>query len=70
MSYEQLPSGTSYDIGPGRCWAIHAEANAVLRANWGDMIGATIYITGAPCLGCEKLISGTGIERVVCPDMP
>lgn len=68
LNYDELPAGSSYDIGPGRCFAIHAESNAVLRASWADMIGATMYITGAPCAGCEKLISGTGITDVVWPE--
>lgn len=51
----------SYDL----CWATHAEANALLRADWSDLQGSTIYITGAPCPGCAKLIKSAGILRVV-----
>jgi len=50
-----------YDL----CWATHAEANALLRADWPSLRGATIYITGRPCAGCSKLIESAGIERVV-----
>jgi dCMP deaminase len=50
-----------YDL----CWSTHAEANALLRASWSDLQGATIYITGQPCPGCAKLIASSGIERVV-----
>jgi dCMP deaminase len=50
-----------YDL----CWSTHAEANALLRASWGDLLGATLYITGQPCPGCSKLIASAGIERVV-----
>lgn len=50
-----------YDL----CWATHAEANALLRASWEEMQGATIYITGEPCPGCRKLIASSGIDRVV-----
>lgn len=50
-----------YDL----CWATHAEANALLRASWEEMQGATIYITGEPCPGCRKLIASAGIDRVV-----
>jgi dCMP deaminase len=52
-----------YDL----CWAIHAESNALLRASWQEMQGATMYITGDPCPGCEKLIASSGIARVVTP---
>lgn len=66
LTYEQLPSGSSYDTGPGRCIALHSEQNAVLRASWIDMTdGAVLYCTGAPCDGCWKMISGTPICRVV-----
>jgi dCMP deaminase len=48
-----------------RCWATHAESNALLRASWEEMQGATIYITGEPCSGCSKLIASAGIARSV-----
>jgi dCMP deaminase len=51
----------SYDL----CWATHAESNALLRAPWEGLKGATIYITGPACPGCAKLIKSAGIERVV-----
>lgn len=51
----------SYDL----CWATHAESNALLRADWVDLQGATIYITGPACPGCSKLIQSAGIVRVV-----
>jgi dCMP deaminase len=50
-----------YDL----CWSTHAEANALLRASWSDLLGATLYITGQPCSGCSKLIASAGIERTV-----
>jgi dCMP deaminase len=50
-----------YDL----CWSTHAEANALLRASWGDLLGATLYITGQPCPGCAKLIKSSGIETVI-----
>lgn len=53
-----------YDL----CWATHAEANALLRADWLSLAGATIYITGEACPGCSKLIASAGIVRKVTPD--
>lgn len=50
-----------YDL----CWATHAEANALLRASWEDLKGATIYITGAPCPGCKKLILSSGLKNII-----
>lgn len=59
------PGVTGYDSGPGRCVAVHAEANALLYCDREDLIGATIYITREPCGGCSKLIEAAGISRVV-----
>lgn len=56
--------GSSYDTGPGSCIAIHAEANALLRAGLAAR-GATLYVTDAPCDGCSRLIAGSGIARVL-----
>ena len=60
-----VPSGTPYDYGPGLCYAIHAEANALLYSDRNDRIGGTIYVGGVPCLGCAKLIAGSGLGRIV-----
>lgn len=62
-----------YDIAPGHlqgnhdfsnCIALHAEQNAIARAR---EQGDTIYITGAPCDMCSKLVKAAGITRVVHP---
>lgn len=50
----------NYDL----CWATHAESNALLRASWDDLHGATLYVTGKPCPGCAKLIASAGITQV------
>lgn len=60
--------GSSYDTGPGACIAIHAECNSVLFADRARLEGATIYITDAPCEGCQKLLRSTPITRVVWPE--
>lgn len=58
--------GSSYDTGPGSCISVHAEANAIIYADHGRCLGATIYVTDQPCDGCYRLIDGAGISRVVC----
>lgn len=63
MSKEEVAPGTSYD----NCIAVHAEVNAVIRASWEEMLGATLYCTDPPCLDCGKVISATPISRVVTP---
>ncbi|WP_190822043.1 deoxycytidylate deaminase [Saccharopolyspora pogona] len=60
--------GSDYDSGSGRCVAIHAEANALLYCDRQDLIGSTLYITRAPCYGCQKLIAAAGVARVVTPE--
>jgi dCMP deaminase len=58
---------SSYDTGAGSCIAIHAEANALIRA--GKLArGMWMYCTIKPCEGCWKLIRGAGIAKVVWPD--
>ena len=67
-SLNNVKSGTPYDYGPGTCYAIHAEANALLHSDRSARNGGTIYINGAPCFGCAKLISTSGLKRLVFLD--
>ncbi|ALF01006.1 deoxycytidylate deaminase [Mycobacterium phage SoYo] len=62
-----IPGVSDYDSGVGRCVAVHAEANALLYCDREDLIGATLYITRAPCDGCRKLIDAAGIVNVIYP---
>ena len=64
----KVAPGSSYDTGAGACVAIHAEANALLYCDRGDLVGATIYITTDPCDGCLKLIKAAGVSRIVWPE--
>lgn len=57
--------GSQYDEGPGRCIAVHAEANALLFSDATARAGATLYVNGPPCPDCSKLIAASGISRVV-----
>lgn len=59
--------GSDYDSGDGRCVAIHAEANALIHCDRGDLPGSTLYITRAPCAGCAKLAEAAGVAQVVHP---
>lgn len=47
--------------------SVHAEANALLwAARYGvSALGATLYVTHAPCLGCSGHIINAGIENVI-----
>lgn len=67
LSYEEVAELSDYENGPGRCIAVHAEANCVVYGDYDKMRGATIYITGAPCSACRKLIAAAGITTIVYP---
>jgi len=60
-----VPADSSYDTGAGSCIAVHAEANALLYADGMRTRGAVLYCTDKPCDGCQRLIDGAGIIRVV-----
>lgn len=57
---------TSLDNVYDGCPAIHAEANALMYVDRSRSLGGTIYIVSAPCMQCAKLISNSGLSRVVC----
>lgn len=67
MSLKAVEPGSSYDIGPGSCIALHAEQNVLLRATWDDQFGSTLYVTDEPCGGCWRMIQGTPIAMVFWP---
>jgi dCMP deaminase len=54
------PLDNTYDA----CPSIHSEANALLFVDRSVVEGATIYVTGACCMQCAKLISNSGITHV------
>lgn len=64
---DYVEPGASYNEGPGRCIAQHAELNACVKAGYERARGCTIYITDAPCYGCIKVIRSAGIVRIVHP---
>jgi dCMP deaminase len=52
-------------------YVLHAEANAITKVakSANSSLGATLYVTAAPCIECAKLIIQAGIKRVVYSDM-
>lgn len=56
-----------YEKGRGLCIAVHAEANAIIYADYHRLPGSTIYITDPPCHNCTLLILGAGIREAVVP---
>lgn len=49
---------------------LHAESNAItkLAKSTQSSLGATMYITISPCIGCAKLIIQSGIKKVIYKD--
>lgn len=67
-----IPRGERYEL----CRSVHAEANAIISAARGEMLGATLYLVGMQpdgsyvpdansCSMCKRLIINAGIERVI-----
>jgi len=61
------PRGKSKDrpASYGNCVSVHAEANALLFADRRFFDAATIYVTNPCCWECSKLISNSGITRII-----
>lgn len=69
-AYNGAPAGLphcSHDVDEPCAQSVHAEANALLWAarHGVSALGAALYVTHAPCLGCSGLIINAGIKRVV-----
>lgn len=47
------------------CLALHAETNALIHAERGELIGGSLYITRVPCIACARQIAAAGVARVV-----
>lgn len=65
-----VPHGSSYGPGAGLCVSCHAEANALLYSDRNARLGGTLYVNGSPCWDCAKLVSNSGVARMVCFDDP
>lgn len=76
VGYNGMPTGCIDELMPwGRegesvldtkyPFVCHAELNAILNSNIGNLSGCTIYVTLFPCNECAKAIIQSGIKRVV-----
>ena len=72
--YNGTPSGfenqCADESGATKPYVLHAEANAITKVakSGNNSLGATLFVTAAPCLECAKLIIQAGIQRVVYKD--
>lgn len=57
-----VPDGDKYNY----CRSVHSEANAVAQAakNGVSLLGATAYLTLAPCYVCLKLLASCGVTAI------
>lgn len=58
-------AGLSQEDGHTDCPAVHAESNAISRADSSMLVGGTAFVTGAVCVSCAKLLAATRVARVV-----
>jgi dCMP deaminase len=64
QSYEEVPAFSSYES----CVAIHAEANALIRAGE-KAVGGTLIITCPPCHECARLAKAARVARIIYPEI-
>ncbi len=74
--YNGFVGGINDDVLPNLrpekyMWMIHAEHNAILSCarNGIKLNGATIYVTGPPCIYCLQYIYQSGIKNIVHGNM-
>ena len=72
----KVPRGERYEL----CRSVHAEANAIISASRGEMLGSTMYLVGKEmdtgeyvknsnsCSMCKRMIINAGIETVYIRD--
>lgn len=53
------------DATYANCPTVHAEVNAVARADHSKISGATAYSTRSTCINCAKSLAAAGITRLV-----
>ncbi|HRU99174.1 MAG TPA: dCMP deaminase family protein [Ruminococcus sp.] len=76
VGYNGMPTGCDDDEMPWERtgedpletkypFVCHAELNAILNSNIGNLAGCTLYVTLFPCNECAKAIIQSGIKRIV-----
>lgn len=47
------------------CVSVHAETNAIAKADRTRIDGGTLYVTSAICWDCSKVVANSGVKRVL-----
>lgn len=66
MGYNGAAKGLQEDCDPsalGVCGCVHAEANALLKAPYGQPL--RMYVTLSPCATCARLLINSSVKEVV-----
>ena len=68
LGYNGGPKGgrnTCLSDEPGKCGHLHAEINALIKANYRDAAPRKAYLTLSPCVPCATALVNFGVEEVV-----
>lgn len=67
MCRKWCPRAMANETSPdySSCPSIHAESNALLRADFSRIRGGTIFVSRSVCINCAALIANSGVRRVV-----
>jgi len=72
----RIPRGERYEL----CRSVHAEANAIISASRGELLGSSLYLTGMDavtgeyvqnsscCSMCKRMVINAGIEKIFIRD--
>ena len=52
-----------------QCYAVHAEANALLQLGGDKEKVTTAYITCSPCRECAKLLANSFVRKIFCLEL-
>lgn len=59
FTHDEIPKDADYNEHP--CIAVHAEANALIRAGYAAAKGGIMYVTDYPCQQCENLLKASEV---------
>lgn len=68
VGYNGGPRGISNEClsaDPGQCGHLHAEVNALIKADYHDLAGKKMYVTTQPCYTCAVAIVNACIAEVI-----
>lgn len=68
VGYNGGPKGISNDclsLEPGLCGHLHAEVNALIKADYTSPVKKKMYVTTQPCYQCAVAIINANIGEVV-----